>query len=157
VNHIFCTEFQIGKVNWDMIQIDDKLDDEGRLEFASEEQLYAVLGLKGEDDHEKQEREKRTCGAGPSNGATGCDDSSAAILIFQHLSRERVMFDRNNPVMEPGSLYLNMNEFRLAMRQYAIDKEFELGVEATDKMRYRGYCWGGDYPWNINARLEHKE
>jgi hypothetical protein len=36
-----------------MIQIDDNIDDEGRLEFASEEQLYAVLGLKGEDDHEK--------------------------------------------------------------------------------------------------------
>jgi hypothetical protein len=39
--------------HWDKIQIDDKLDDEGILEFASEEQVYAVLGLKGEDDHEK--------------------------------------------------------------------------------------------------------
>jgi hypothetical protein len=36
-----------------MIQIEDKLDDEGKLEFASEEQLYEVLGLKGEDDYEK--------------------------------------------------------------------------------------------------------
>jgi hypothetical protein len=26
-----------------------------------------VLGLKGEDDREKQERERRTGGAGPSN------------------------------------------------------------------------------------------
>jgi hypothetical protein len=39
-----------------------------------------------------------------------------------------------------------MKEFRLAMRQYAIDKEFELGIEATDKIRYRGYCRGGDCP-----------
>jgi hypothetical protein len=49
------------------------------------------------------------------------------------------MFDRNNLIMKPGSLYPNMKEFRLAMRQYAIDKEFELAVDATDKMRYRGY------------------
>jgi hypothetical protein len=38
------------------------------------------------------------------------------------------MFDRNNPVVE---------EFSLAMRQYTIDKEFELGVETTGRTRYR--------------------
>jgi hypothetical protein len=83
-------------------------------------------------------------------------ESSCAILIFQHLSRERKMFDRNNSIIDPGSLYHNIKEFRLAVRQYAIDKEFELGVEAMDKIRYRGYCQGGDCPWSINARLEHK-
>jgi hypothetical protein len=65
-----------------MIQIKDKLDDKGKLEFASEEQLYLVLGLKGEDDHEKQEKERRTCGVDTSNGANVCDDSSATIPIF---------------------------------------------------------------------------
>jgi hypothetical protein len=115
-----------------------------------------VLGLKGEDDRKKQEREKRTCGVGPSNGENGCDECLAVIPIFQHLLGERKMFDRNNLVMDPGSLYPNMKEFRLAMRQYTIEKEFELGVEAMDKMRYRGYCCGGDCPWSINARLDHK-
>jgi hypothetical protein len=138
-----------------MIQIEDKLDDEGKLEFASEEQLYHVLGLKGEDYCEKHE-ERATCGGGPSNSANIWDDSSAAIPIFQHLTGERVMFDRNNPVMEPGSLYPNMKEFRLTIRQYAIDKEFELGVEVTDRMRYRGCYRGGDYPWSINAMLKQK-
>jgi hypothetical protein len=59
-------------------------------------------------------------------------------------------------VMEPRSVYQSMKEFRLAMRQYAIDKEFELGIEATDKTRCRGYCWGGDCPWSINERVEQK-
>jgi hypothetical protein len=89
-----------------LIKIEDKLDDEGKLEFPSEEQLYLVLGLKEEDDREKQEKKRRTCGDSHCNGGNVCDDSSAAILIFQHLPKERVMFDRNNPVMEPGSLYL---------------------------------------------------
>jgi hypothetical protein len=66
------------------------------------------------------------------------------------------MFDRNNLVREPDSLYPNMKEFMLAMSQYAIDKELELGVEATDRTRYRGYYQGGDCPWSINVRLEHK-
>jgi hypothetical protein len=102
----------------------DKLDDEGRLEFPSEDQIYSVLGLKKEDETEEQERERRL-------------EKEGAILIFQHLLEERLMFDRNNPVMKPGSLYPSMKEFRLAMRQYSIDKEFELGIEATDKRRYR--------------------
>jgi hypothetical protein len=36
--------------------------------------------------------------------------------------------------MESGSVYPSMKEFRLAMRQYVIDKEFELDIEATYKM-----------------------
>jgi hypothetical protein len=65
-----------------------------------------------------------------------CDDQPATIPIFQNLPRERRLFDRNTPVMEPRSVYLNMKEFRLAIRQYAIEKEFELTIEATDKTRY---------------------
>jgi hypothetical protein len=42
-----------------------------------------------------------------------------------------------------------MEKFRLAVRQYVINKEFELGVAATSKSRYRGYCKGGDCPWSI--------
>jgi hypothetical protein len=48
-----------------------------------------------------------------------------------------VIFDRNNPVMEPDILYPNMKKFMLAMRQYVIDKEFELGAETTNRTRYR--------------------
>jgi hypothetical protein len=77
---------------------------------------------------------------------SGCEDGSVVILIFQHLPEERLMFDRNKPIMKPDNLYPSMKEFRLAIRQYFIDKEFELGIEATDKTRYRGYCRCGDYP-----------
>jgi hypothetical protein len=74
-------------------------------------------------------------------GGAGCsvqnesDDSAAAIHIFQQLSEERQLFDRNNPVMKSGSVYPSMKELRLAMRQYAIDKEFELSI-------YNTSCYG---------------
>jgi hypothetical protein len=101
-------------------------------------------------------KKEREGGANSSRDWNDCDDNSAAIPIFQQLLRESQMFDRNNLVMEPGSLYLNVKEFRLAMRQYVIDEEFELGIEATDKTRYRGYCHGGECLWSINARVEYK-
>jgi hypothetical protein len=72
------------------------------------------------------------------------------------LDETRTIYDMNNPVMEPGSLYATMHHFRLAIRQYAINKEFELGIEATNKTRFRGYCKGPDCPWSIHARLEMK-
>ncbi|KAF0926253.1 hypothetical protein E2562_022081 [Oryza meyeriana var. granulata] len=36
--------------DWDAIQIEEMRDDEGRLEIASEEQLYVLLGLRDEDE-----------------------------------------------------------------------------------------------------------
>jgi hypothetical protein len=137
-------------IDWDTLEIEYKLDDEGRFEIASEEQIYAVLGLLKEDISEKQER------GGGVSGRKDRDENYAGIPIFQQLPREREMFDRNNPVMKPDSLYPNMKEFRLVMRQYTIVHESELGIEATDMTRYRGYCRGEDCPWSINGRVEHK-
>jgi hypothetical protein len=51
------------------------------------------------------------------------------------------MFDRNISVIEPISLYPSMKEFRLGMCKYVIDKEFELGIEATDKIQMLLQGW----------------
>jgi hypothetical protein len=72
------------------------------------------------------------------------------------LDENRTIYDMNNPVMEPGSLYATMHHFRLVIREYAINKEFELVIEATNKTRFRGYCKGSDCPWSIHARPERK-
>jgi hypothetical protein len=71
-------------VDWDTLQIDDKLDDEVRLKFRSEEQVYALLGVKKQDDNEKQEREG---GASFYSVLNDYHDKCATIPIFQHLPR----------------------------------------------------------------------
>jgi hypothetical protein len=142
---------QVGLVDCDTIQIINVLDNEGRVEVASEEQLYAILGLQKEDGNEKKDMEGRGEDYTVQNE---CHDNLAAIPIFQRLAGERRLFDKNTLVMEPESVYPSMKELRLAMRQYAIDKEFEFNIEATDKMSYKGYCHCGDCPWSINARVE---
>ena len=37
-----------------------------------------------------------------------------------------------------------MEEFKLAVRQFAIKKVFHLGVEKSCKKRYRAYCKSSD-------------
>jgi hypothetical protein len=58
--------------------------------------------------------------------------------------------------MELGSRYKDMATFRLAMRQFAIKKDFELGIEYASPIKYIDYCKGGDCLWSINAREETK-
>jgi hypothetical protein len=38
--------------------------------------------------------------------------------------------------MARGNLYPSMVDFKLALRQYAINKEFEFGTTKSDKLRY---------------------
>jgi hypothetical protein len=63
------------------------------------------------------------------------------MLKNDHIPEEiRMEYDKDNPSMDVGTVYPTMDDFRLAVRQYAINKEFELGIQATSKTRYRGYC-----------------
>jgi hypothetical protein len=52
------------------------------------------------------------------------------------------------------SRYKDMTTFPLAIWQFAINHEFELGIESTCPFRFRGYCKGVGCPWRINARVE---
>jgi hypothetical protein len=68
-----------------------------------------------------------------------------------------ISYDKNNPPMEVGTVYPSMEEFKMAVRQFAINNEFDLGTEKSDKHRYRCYCKSSaDCPWKING-IKHKE
>lgn len=71
------------------------------------------------------------------------DDEIGALPNKDAIPGERTLVcDRSNPIMKVGNLYKDVKEFRLAMRQYAIDNEFE----SSAPFRYRGYYKGGDCP-----------
>ena len=68
-----------------------------------------------------------------------------------------ISYDKNNPSMEVGAQYPTIEEFKLVIRQFALKKEFHLGIEKSCKTRYRAYCKSGDdimgpCPWRINGR-----
>jgi hypothetical protein len=119
--------------------------------------LYDRLGLLAEDERETTESQdaftSRSFGV---RGSDEFDDETAALPCNDCIPQERVFVcNRSNPIMKIGSLYKDMKEFRLAMRQCAISNEFELGIESSSPFRYRAYCKGGDCPWRINARLQN--
>jgi len=63
-------------------------------------------------------------------------------------------WDKEDPDMSVGTLYPNMFEFRMAVKQHAIVHEFELGTEKSDKTRFRGFCRAEGCPWKIRARTQ---
>jgi hypothetical protein len=53
-----------------------------------------------------------------------------AIPISDAIPDEVVItYDKDHPKLDLGTLYPSMDEFRLAVRQFAINEEFELGIE----------------------------
>ncbi|KAF0916312.1 hypothetical protein E2562_005915 [Oryza meyeriana var. granulata] len=87
----------------------------------------------------------------------GVDNDAAAIPISDAIPNELVIsYDKDHPVMDLGTIYPSMDEFRMAVRQFAINEEFALGTEKSDKKRFRGFCKSSDdCPWKINAS-KHK-
>lgn len=112
--------------------------------------------MRDEDERAKKSREDagNARADAPGSGLPNMIDSDgAAIPVDDSIPGEHSLdYDSDNPIMRVGIKYPSMKKFRLAVRQYAINKEFELGIEATDSNRYRGFCQGDDCPWKIHAR-----
>lgn len=51
-----------------------------------------------------------------------------------------VAYDKDDPPMHVGSIYPNMEVFRLAIAQHAIKNEFEFNIEKSEPGRFRAYC-----------------
>ena len=75
------------------------------------------------------------------------DMNEAAMNVDDTIEEEPMYeWDRDNPDMSVGIFYPSMDEFRLAVRQHAIVKEFELATEHSNKERFRGCCGALGFP-----------
>jgi hypothetical protein len=111
------------------------------------------MGLKQDDEKERKTTKEGVETSGQASKLIGDSDVDLEYL-GESLDNEVSLCDWNNPVMMLESRYKDMATFRLAIRQFAINHEFELGIEATSRSRFRGYCKGGGCPRRINARVE---
>lgn len=143
-------------IDWDALQIVETVDEEGRLKVANDDELYALLGFKEEDERAERLRKAATTSKRSARAVPHIDipDDGAALPVDDSIPEEQVIsYDPDNPEMKLGALFPSMAEFRLAVIQWAINKEFELGISKTDRNRYDGYCKGSDNcPWHIHAR-----
>jgi hypothetical protein len=93
----------------------------------------------------------------PSMTAEMQADMDEAVVNVDDTLDEEPMYewDRENPDMSVGTSYPSIDEFRLAVRQHAIVKEFEPATEHSDKERFRGCCAALGCLWKIRARIQH--
>jgi hypothetical protein len=96
--------------------------------------MYDRLGLVDEDNVETSARQD-ACRSKPFNVRDRIEDldkETPSLPCTDTKPEERILVcERPNPIMKVGSLYKDMKEFRLAMRQYAINNKFELGIESS--------------------------
>ena len=154
-----------GGVDWDGLQIDNIVDEEGEgvLEVIDEDRLVCLLGLRSDDDDQHGRPSEADAQASTEEDRTtrnrtadiDIDTTGAAIPVDDHVPEERIYgYDPNKPCMDIGTVYPNMKEFRVAMKQFAINEEFELRLVKTDKKRYIANCNADGCPWHINGRTQ---
>jgi len=138
-------------VDWDSLQIIETHDEKGRIKLLSEDQMYVFLGLRDEESGKVAASHDRVM------VEEGSHEDDAVIPNNDDIPTEVVIsYDKDHPQMDLGTMYPSMDEFRLAVRQFAINEEFQLGTTHSDKERFRGFCKSSDdCPWKINAS-KHK-
>ena len=135
------------EIDWDSLQITPLTADQIGVPVAvmDEDRMYDFLGRRAEDERAEQAR-----AVAAEKGLEPTDD----LLVDDHVpSEDLVIYDRENPPMEVGTIYSSMPEFRAAVRQHAIKKQFKLGTEKSCKTRYRAYCKAEGCSWAIVGRL----
>jgi hypothetical protein len=125
--------------------------------ICDEDEMYAFLGLGDEDDDMNRTHLEPSNFAShftsENNGFDPSDLDAAMPVDDENAEMVNILHDVDHPDLKLGTLYPLMKEFRLAVRQYAINEEFELGITKSDRNRYRVYCKGNDCtcPWKLNG------
>jgi hypothetical protein len=123
-----------------LIQIENIREEEGHQETLAEDVVYDKMGLRKEAERASKLKEDACNASAP---VASMNEFTENYVCEGQLDDSVGLCDWRNPVMSLGSRYKDMITFQLAIRQYAMNREFELGIEATSTTRFRGYCQGG--------------
>jgi len=117
--------------------------------------VYEAMGFKAAD--ERAEEAAREVVPIPTMTTEMQKDMCESVIPVDDNVPEEPMFqwDRENPNMSVGVCYPSMDDFRLAVRQHVIVKEFEFATAHSDTQRFRGHYGSLGCPWIIRARTQH--
>ena len=110
------------------------------------------------------QKEPKTSQSDRSHDSEGDDESSSDEedelddideVITDSLPPENpdANYDKSDPPMTVGTLYSNMDAFKLALASHATKYEFHYNIEKSDKTRHTVYCSGRDVGcrWRLHA------
>jgi hypothetical protein len=117
-----------------------------------------MLGINGKYGHQRAES-RSAINASIANVNTSLSDidknllDEVALPVPGHIPEEHhFWYDKQHPVIEEGSLFPSMEEFRMLLRTFAIRGKFDIEIEDSDTTRFTGHCKGNICPWKIVAR-----
>ncbi|XBI17751.1 hypothetical protein VPH35_059721 [Triticum aestivum] len=132
---VSCNEVEtVGTiVDWSSLVIEPEND--GDEKPADEKAMFALLGLKTEEGEGKTN-------LGPVVTPTldyNLDDvNGAAIAVNDNAPEEPLIaWDERKPKMDIGTPYPDMAAFRKAIKQFAINGEFEYGTKKMSRQGFR--------------------
>ena len=71
------------------------------------------------------------------------------------LEKSDANYDKSDPPMAVGTLYSNMDAFKLALGSHATKYEFHYNIKKSDKTRHTVYCSGKNVGcrWRLHASV----
>ena len=129
------------------------------------EGLYIDIGPQNpKPANPHSQKEPETSQSDRSHDSEGDDESSSDEedelddideVITDSLPPENpdANYDKSDPPMTVGTLYSNMDAFKLALASHATKYEFHYNIEKSDKTRHTVYCSGRDVGcrWRLHA------
>jgi hypothetical protein len=126
------------EIDWDSLEITSLTADQigSPVLVIDEDTMYEFLSFRVEDERAEQARTTAT-----EKGKQIDLEPADELLVDDHVPGEdSVLYDRENPPLEEGTIYASMPKFRATVRHHAIMSQFELGTEKSCKSVSRGYC-----------------
>ena len=142
-------------VDWSTLIILENPNDVGlATELVDEDHVFEAMGFKKAVEPEEGVGQQVPI---PAMTAEMQEDMNEAVVNVDDTVDEEPLYewDRDNPDLSVGICYPSMADIRLAVKQHAIVKEFELETEHSNKEIYRVRCAAIGCPWKLRARTRH--
>jgi hypothetical protein len=150
-------------VDWNLVQLEERTD----LVIApmTDIEMAKMFGI-SVDDRDKRKKSDKTNFPANANINSFPEDvdeelmQDAADNVDDAHDDELVnLYDKENPVIEVGSLWPNMDEFRMCFKTYAVKQQFDAKTMWTDRKKFYARCKGFDgsanpCKWYISARRQ---
>jgi hypothetical protein len=127
---------------------------------VDENAMFSLLGFKTESS----ERESKLGPIfAPTTDYALNDIKGEDIVVDDKVPEEPLIaWDERKPVMDIGTPYPNMAEFRKAIKQFAINGEFEYGTKKNEPKRFWAFCKGQSIKgepckWSLTACWQRVE
>jgi hypothetical protein len=153
-------------VDWNAVELEERT----YLVIApmSDIEMARMYGIPVDDKDKEKDKDESEMSANANRTGAGSIHEDVDPELMQDAAYEVDdahddelvnLYDKENPAIEVGKLFPNMNEFRMCFKTYAVKAEFDAKTLWTDRSKFYARCKGFDgsanpCKWYISARRQ---